>query len=166
MFCSVCGFNNESTNAVCASCGAALVSASSIAAEPKKNKGLLVGLSIGGGAVVLGGLALVAALVFGKTASLVPALEACGLDEFTDGVTLDASGKSVYFDGFGNEDYNGILYSDVKCVLTETGAPPSVFDRIGNTSALQGLVSGEWDNFSASWTYHPDNGLDLSLSIK
>jgi hypothetical protein len=30
-----------------------------------------------------------------------------------------------------------------------------------STSALNGRQEDSWQEFTASWTYHPDNGIDL-----
>jgi hypothetical protein len=34
------------------------------------------------------------------------------------------------------------------------------------TRALDGRQSETWEDFSASWTYHPDNGLDVLIREK
>lgn len=55
-------------------------------------------------------------------------------------------------------------FSDVSCVLTELSAPESVIARMNSTRALDGMQSATWDGFEASWTYHPDDGLDLIIT--
>lgn len=32
-------------------------------------------------------------------------------------------------------------------------------------TALEGRQDAEWDNYSASWGYHPDSGLDIVVEI-
>lgn len=35
---------------------------------------------------------------------------------------------------------------------------------MSQTRALDGTQHGTWGNISASWTYHPDSGLDAVLT--
>ena len=48
---------------------------------------------------------------------------------------------------------------DVVCVFVSVDMPDSVVARIDATLALDGMQSSEWDDYTATWTYHPDNGL-------
>lgn len=42
------------------------------------------------------------------------------------------------------------------------GFPESVGNRMNQTSWSQGTQTYENENFSASWTYHPDQGLEVT----
>ena len=42
----------------------------------------------------------------------------------------------------------------------------SIMSRIGNTRALDGTQTAESEIASASWTYHPDDGLSLVVELK
>jgi hypothetical protein len=33
-----------------------------------------------------------------------------------------------------------------------------------NTRALDGMQTASWGNYEASWTYHPDEGLDVVVT--
>jgi hypothetical protein len=33
-----------------------------------------------------------------------------------------------------------------------------------NTSSLKGVQDADWDGLHAEWSYHPDNGFDVSIS--
>src|SRR5690625_485293 len=52
---------------------------------------------------------------------------------------------------------------DVRCVLTELEAPSATWVKIGNTRALDGRQEDDWPGFKASWTYHPDSGLNILI---
>lgn len=39
----------------------------------------------------------------------------------------------------------------------------AVMQRIGNTRALDGTLTADGDGVSATWTYHPDDGLSLVI---
>jgi len=52
---------------------------------------------------------------------------------------------------------------DLRCYVRELPIPTYVVSRMEKTRALDGQVTQEWDGFEASWTYHPDNGLDVLI---
>lgn len=87
------------------------------------------------------------------------ALDSCGVDPSDAGVIVMDGGASVELDA----DYGlGDVYpGDVECVLEELGAPESVYARMGRTRALDGTQTAEWASYTASWTYHPDDGLNV-----
>lgn len=77
--------------------------------------------------------------------------------------TVSTSGDTLSVDtnsGIGSM----VMGSSVACVLEETGAPQSVWERIASTRALDGTQSAEWDQFSATWTYHPDAGHNVVIA--
>ncbi len=51
-------------------------------------------------------------------------------------------------------------FNQVRCILKALGAPSSVEPRMGSTRALDGTQRESWEGFTATWTYHPDDGLD------
>ena len=83
------------------------------------------------------------------------------------GFSLDDDGKSAYMDGRGEDE--GYIYTmstdDQICILDELDTPTSVYSRISNTNSLMGVQEAEWDNIKIRWTYHPDNGLDISIDL-
>lgn len=72
-------------------------------------------------------------------------------------------GASISIDTEGEEHSSRWTYADVDCVLDELGAPPYVDERIGSTRALDGTLDAEWSDFTAFWTYHPDDGLNITV---
>lgn len=58
----------------------------------------------------------------------------------------------------------GVPIRGMVCVLKEVGVPDSVVSQIDATRALDGMQKASWDKFSATWTYHPDNGLRVILT--
>lgn len=178
MFCSACGHKNDEGSAFCTECGHAQNTGG---AQTTQSSNQIAGavdavantIKIQSNGVKIAGVAVGVLVLIGGIIALsgagnpIPgALSSCGLSETSAGVSVDAGGKTVYFDGTGEEDFGGIDYASVQCVLEKLNAPTSIFERIGSTSALQGVVEGDWANFHASWTYHPNNGLDLTLESK
>lgn len=122
----------------------------------------LGGLAIGMAAGLL--LGVVGGAVGGAVAgsSAIPnAVEKCAAVD-TTGVEVMDKGRSLNLRTAGEES-EGTDFVTVGCVLTELDAPDSLTTRLGSTRALDGTQSGEWAGFTASWTYHPDNGLNVIL---
>lgn len=80
--------------------------------------------------------------------------------------------KYMTLDTAGDDDWLGADTVDVACILYATDIPDTVVARVDNTSALQGVVSGNWETLDgwgtiyADWTYHPDTGLVMGLEIR
>ena len=76
-------------------------------------------------------------------------------------------GDSISFDTQGEEDLFGDSYFDVVFALDLLEAPDFVTDRIERTRALDGTQEVDWTlangTLVAFWTYHPDDGLKLTL---
>ena len=113
--------------------------------------GLLLGLPLGG-LIGLGG-----APSTSKTIGV--AVDACSATD-KEGIDILDDGSSLEMKTVGKEyGDTGAPYSDVACVLEKLHTPDSVISRMDGTRALDGTIEGQWDGFTASWTYHPDRGL-------
>jgi hypothetical protein len=75
-----------------------------------------------------------------------------------DGTTLIVSTKP------NADDALGMTSLALDCVYEELDVPKHVSELIGSTRALDGRQTGEWDKYSASWGYHPDNGMSLIIA--
>jgi len=53
----------------------------------------------------------------------------------------------------------------VEAYLEATGFPSATIDRMGQTRALDGTLEAQGDDVSATWTYHPDDGLSIVFSV-
>jgi hypothetical protein len=49
----------------------------------------------------------------------------------------------------------------VKCITYRLGGPSSLYDQVLGTRALDGTRTARWDSWTASWTYHPDQGVNF-----
>lgn len=65
----------------------------------------------------------------------------------------------------GENPSGGLPSYKMLCILGALDMPDSVDARIGSTRALDGTQAAEWDDISASWTYHPDDGLNMILEF-
>lgn len=114
----------------------------------------------------VGGSATQARAAAGKTQPVVfgNAVKGCNLSS-ADGVDLGDDGHTLIIDSKGEEDYSGVDIDDVACLLSAVDMPDSVVAEIDSTRALDGTQKARWQEFHASWTYHPDDGVRLILTI-
>lgn len=54
----------------------------------------------------------------------------------------------------------------MNCVLSALKTPASIKASIGNTTALMGSRDAEHDGISYSWSYHPDNGVNMVITYQ
>jgi hypothetical protein len=131
----------------------------------KSRRGLWIGLAAVA-AVIFVGLAVTfvvgrasAARVMQDTATTCDLALASGAVVGDDGATLTLDGK-------GAEESTGLDITQIACVLFALKTPDAVVAQIDGTRSLDGRQSATWGDVSASWTYHPDNGLDMILTTK
>jgi hypothetical protein len=95
---------------------------------------------------------------------LAEALDTCGIGPGAPGVTLGDSDTALILDGKGDDDISGVTVERQACVLTTIGVPDSTLNLMSTTRALDGRQQGTWDDFDATWSYHPDTGLNLTIT--
>jgi hypothetical protein len=78
-------------------------------------------------------------------------------------VDLGDDGHTVIVDSEGEDSPGGDI-ADVYTVLAALDAPESVIAQMGSTRALDGTRDAAWDGMTATWTYHPDDGLNLIIT--
>lgn len=81
-----------------------------------------------------------------------------------EGISLGDKGASLTIDTKGEDDLSGASWDDATCVLQALKVPDSVVAQMNTTSALQGRQTAAWDEVEASWTYHPDSGVQLIIT--
>lgn len=123
--------------------------------------GLILGLVIG--LAVIPAIGGVGGAVFSapQPSPITAATETCGVESSLYIVVGD-EGQSVSMDSVGEES-EGADYADILCVLNELDVPDSVLNRINSTRALDGRQTADWDNFTASWGYHPNTGANIII---
>jgi hypothetical protein len=85
--------------------------------------------------------------------------------QFTADVATD--GRSVTVSGGGRDDARAsATVNTVGCLLSEAGAPQAVVPAIQRTRPIDGVQNYEWDGAQASWTFHPDAGINLTLEVR
>lgn len=79
------------------------------------------------------------------------------------GTTISDGGKTMIVNMQGTEDTSGMTADMTACVLRELHVSAAVSQHIETTRALDGRQSDRWAGYTASWTYHPDDGLDMVI---
>ncbi|HTL40542.1 MAG TPA: hypothetical protein VL294_03635 [Pseudolysinimonas sp.] len=186
------GHENQDGSQFCNTCGAAIAAppagtgpSSTAAASTSPNWPRLA--AIAGGAVVVIAIAVVLGISVTTAASnaerqaaeeaaseaeaeaaaarlqLLPdAIKGCGLDSSV----VQDDGRSAFLDNKGNDFGSGDLtVDDLVCVLNAIDTPDAVINHMANTRSLDGTQSDSWGDFAATWTYHPDNGLDIIIKL-
>jgi hypothetical protein len=89
-------------------------------------------------------------------------VKSCGL---TASIVQDGR-TSAFLDNEGDDYGSGDLsVSDIACVLTALDTPDAVINHMFNSRSLDGTQSDTWNDLSATWTYHPDDGLDSIIKL-
>jgi hypothetical protein len=91
-------------------------------------------------------------------APLVHAKNECAAGQLADEDTtliIDVQGEDL--------DSGSISFDALFCVLAELDTPSYVISQIEGTRALDGMQSANWETYTARWTYHPDQGLDITI---
>ncbi|SBT44520.1 hypothetical protein [Micromonospora narathiwatensis] len=98
-----------------------------------------------------------------RKSPLESANEECGSTHAGDAVLGDG-GRTLILHGAG-EKSRGLSFSKLECYWSELKMPDSVRQEVLATRALDGRQSGEWDQLRASWSYHPDSGLQMVITV-
>lgn len=98
-----------------------------------------------------------------KSTALDDAVKACSQAGLL-GVEVTDGGKSLIVDSQGEEEPYGASIQTLDCLLNELKTPQSVIAEIQSTRALDGRQEADWGRFHGSWTYHPDDGLDIIIT--
>lgn len=88
-------------------------------------------------------------------------------DNFLVNASLLDNGRTLDFNSVGkynSTQYNYATYSDLVCALGVLKTPSFVTSQINSTRALDGIQKATWGKISAFWTYHPDNGVNITFN--
>ena len=123
--------------------------------RPDPVKPFLWGITVGVGVLTL-------LWIFSQpsTPSFEDVREVCGGHERA--AVIGDDGRSLYLDGKGEGD-NALPIETMGCYLVGLDVPDSVIHRMEQTRALDGAQEAEWDGLHATWTFHPDEGLDIVI---
>lgn len=75
--------------------------------------------------------------------------------------SMDESVRAMLVSGAQEDALEAIRYAN-----EELGFNGSVYSKMLETTALMGRQSEENDKYIVSWTYHPDDGLEVTYEVK
>jgi hypothetical protein len=101
-----------------------------------------------------------AASAAAQDARLSGAYKYCHVMDTANTVELEDGGNSLIVDT--RSRYTSTAGSD--CILERLKTPSSITSSIAHTTALMGERTDESAGLSYSWSYHPDNGLNLVIT--
>jgi hypothetical protein len=80
---------------------------------------------------------------------------------------LQDGGQSISFDTQGKEELDAdgpyATVDQVACVTVALKTPEFVITHIDETSSNDGPQTDSWDDYTARWKYHPDDGVSLTI---
>lgn len=79
------------------------------------------------------------------------------------GTMLSSDGMSLFIDAEDSLDSDAL--EDIHTVLEELEIPDVVMREMETTTALMGRRVETCGDYEISWTFHPDNGLDVLVKI-
>lgn len=81
---------------------------------------------------------------------------------------LADGGQTLLVDTNPSDDGTGIAtyFGAYECTLEELDVPQSTISKIERTTAMMGVQEASHDGLDFSWTYHPDNGTELLITVQ
>lgn len=135
--------------------------------KPKKNLWVIIGVSVAAFLVLFAIFAIVSINVVAanqKAAVIKSAVESCDLTHKA-GFDLGDKDRTLTIDTKGKEDLTGASLADAGCVLKALNVSDKAMSHMTSTRALDGRQTDTWEGIDAAWSYHPDSGMSMTLSI-
>lgn len=118
-------------------------------------------LAAAAAATILAVVIVVVLLRIGGETTLEQAKQECA--EETDAVRVGDDGQSMVISRVAADENPGADLFELTCILSVVEMPDAAVSQLDSTRALDGRQDASWDDFTASWTYHPNSGLELIL---
>ena len=113
--------------------------------------------------LVLGAAVALYFLRFAGAQNFSSALDTCHASGSYVRLAADKSALTLQAE---NESGRGLSAPVFPCVLDELDAPASMRQRMLLTRAIDGTQEEQWGPYRATWTYHPDQGLNVVISAR
>lgn len=63
----------------------------------------------------------------------------------------------------GAKDRTGVPLDGLACIAVELGMTRAVVAHLDRTNALSGEQQDAWPGYTARWTFHPDDGVNMTI---
>ena len=127
--------------------------------ETKKKKKPIVPIIIGAVAVII-----VLAIILGGGGGKKDFNKMFSDIKYNSWCTIASDGSYMTIDTNPNDVEDHIefaAYYEIESINAELGFSSSTYEKMGETRALDGRQYAYADGVTASWTYHPDKGLEV-----
>ena len=133
--------------------------------KKRSHRGLVMFLLgfLGAIVLVLGAAVALYYLRFAGAQNFSSALDTCHASGSYVRLAADKSSLTLQAE---NESGRGLSAPVFRCVLDELDAPASMRQRMLLTRAIDGTQEEQWGLYRATWTYHPDQGLNVVISAR
>ncbi|SFT99996.1 hypothetical protein SAMN05660657_04595 [Geodermatophilus amargosae] len=84
----------------------------------------------------------------------------CQIQDTGDSVSLSDGGATIVIDT--RSEYGST--AGLICVMRELQTPQSIKAQVERTTAMMGVQDAEQDGLDYSWSYHPDNGMNMVIT--
>lgn len=131
----------------------------------RKNKGKIISIVIGVFLIIV----IVAVILFIKSGNNINFEEKFAdiRNEYWCEIATDNSYMKIDTNPFDIDDYfEADAWDAIEEVNTELGFSEALMTKMGETRSVDGRQEDENDKFRVSWTYHPDNGLEVIYEKK
>lgn len=81
-------------------------------------------------------------------------------------MTLTDGDRTLLVDTNPDDTKSGETFGAYTCLITQLNIPQSITSRIERTTAMQGVQEGTTNGLHLSWTYHPDNGAEMTITYE
>ena len=113
--------------------------------------------------LVLAGAAALYYARFAGSHNLSSAVDACHASGSYVRLATDKSSLTLQAE---NEAGSGLSSPISLCILDELDAPAAMRQRMLLTRAIDGTQEEQWGLYRATWTYHPEQGLNVVISAR
>ena len=91
-------------------------------------------------------------------------IDACGASDYANANVIDG-GAALSLKSQPDGGGPGVPIEDFMCILGGLGLTDTVREKMASTRAMDGRQEGSWGPYVASWTYHPDDGLNVLVEV-
>jgi hypothetical protein len=99
-----------------------------------------------------------------KSSLFADAASKCGISQ---DIEIADQGRTLIVDGAGKDFGSGdVDLAGLDCIIDALDTPAAVRELMYSIRSLDGRQTGEWGDISASWGYHPDDGLDIIFELE
>ena len=78
----------------------------------------------------------------------------------SDVITME--GNALVLDGYGDQF---VSVPAGACVLGSIDTPATTMSKVESTTSMMGRQTDTFGDYELTWSYHPDNGLDLIIEV-